>query len=102
MKRQQEETVANASLAEPSGAAGELEQALALTIGHMRSLHATLTVLMTEVAAIRRTVLDGPEHLARYRDNLKAAQEVAKPIVDESMESFDEMLRKVSGDGWEN
>jgi hypothetical protein len=80
----------------------ELEETLATTIGHIKSLHSTLSVLMMEVAAIRRTVLGGPEEIALYRDNLKAAQEIANPIVEEAMESFDEMIRKMGGDGWEN
>jgi hypothetical protein len=80
----------------------ELEETLATTIGHIKSLHATLSVLMTEVAAIRRTVLGGAEEVALYRDHLRAAQEIAKPIVEEAMESFDEMIRKMGGDGWEN
>jgi hypothetical protein len=79
----------------------ELEETLATTIGHIKSLHSTLSVLMMEVAAIRRTVLGGPEEIALYRDNLRAAQEIAKPMAEEAMESFDELIRKMGGDGWE-
>jgi hypothetical protein len=57
---------------------------------------------MTEVAAIRRTVLGGPEEFAVYRDNLRAAQEIAKPVVEEAMETFDEMIWKMSENGWQN
>lgn len=101
MKNHDEELVLKLVPAEGNDDAVELEETLAMTIGHLKCLHSTLSILMMEVAAIRRTVLGGPEEIALYRDNLKAAQEIAKPIVDEAMESFDEMIRKMGG-GWEN
>lgn len=102
MKRVDHELILRLSGAEEGAHTEELEETLATTIGHIKSLHSTLSVLMMEVAAIRRTVLDGPEEIAVYRDNLRAAQEIAKPIVQEAMETFDEMIRKMGGDGWEN
>lgn len=101
MKNHDEELVLKLVPAEGNDDAVELEETLAMTIGHLKCLHSTLSILMMEVAAIRRTVLGGPEEIALYRDNLKAAQEIAKPIVDEAMESFDEMIRKMGG-GWKN
>ena len=102
MKKLDEELIFRLTGAEESVHSEELEETLATTIGHIKSLHSTLSVLMMEVAAIRRTVLGGPEEIALYRDHLRAAQEIAKPIVEEAMETFDEMIRKMGGDGWEN
>jgi len=101
MKKQEQELLLKLPPAEGLGDAVELEETLAMTIGHLKCLHSTLSLLMIEVAAIRRTVLEAPEEIALYRDHLKAAQEIAMPIVDEAMESFDEMMRKIGG-GWEN
>jgi len=101
MKNHEEELVLNLAPAKALGDTVELEETLAMTIGHLKCLHSTLSILMLEVAAIRRTVLEGPEEIALYRDNLKSAQEIARPIIDEAMESFDEMIRKMGG-GWEN
>ena len=101
MKKQEQELVLKLPPAEGNGDAFELEETLAMTIGHLKRLHSTLSLLVIEVATIRRTVLGGPEEIALRRDHLRAAQEIAMPIVDEAMESLDEMIRKIGG-GWEN
>jgi uncharacterized protein involved in exopolysaccharide biosynthesis len=80
-----------------------LQATLAVTLGHIKSLHATLTALMTEVAAVRRTVLEAPEAMAEYRKNLQSALETAKPLVDEAMSCYDDMIDQVAGySEWEN
>ena len=73
------------------------------TVKQVRALHATLSALMTDVAAIRRTLLHGPADLVHYKDNLRSAIETAKPIVDEAMQSYDEMIRQIrESEGWRN
>lgn len=58
---------------------------------------------MTEVAVIRRTFLHGRADMAHYKDNLRVAIETAKPIVDEAMQSYDEMIRRIQeSEGWRN
>ena len=73
------------------------------TVKQVRALHATLSALMTDVAAIRRTFLHERKDMVIYKDNLRAAIETAKPIVDEAMESYDEMIRQIQeSEGWRN
>lgn len=73
------------------------------TVKQVRALHATLSALMTDVAAIRRTCLHGGKDMLTYKDNLRAAIETAKPIVDEAMQSYDEMIRQIQeSEGWRN
>jgi hypothetical protein len=80
-----------------------LQEFLAVTLGHVKSLHAALTGLMTDVAALRRTMLEQPEDVAQYQANLRIALETAKPLVDEAMDSYDEMIKVLSTSGrWEN
>jgi hypothetical protein len=80
-----------------------LQEFIALTLGHVKSLHAALTGLMTDVAALRRTMLAEPEDKDLYQENLRVALETAKPLVDEAMQSYDDMIQSVAnGKSWEN
>jgi septation ring formation regulator EzrA len=73
------------------------------TVKQVRALHATLSALMTDVAAIRRTLLQGPGNFAHYENHLRSAIETAKPIVDEAMQSYDEMIRQIEeSEAWRN
>ena len=74
-----------------------LQEFLICILQHVRTLHATLSAVMTDVAAIRRTLLEEPEDLLQYKSNLLAAIETAKPLVDEALQSYDEMIRKIQG-----
>jgi hypothetical protein len=80
-----------------------LQNFLLSTVRHVKSLHATLTALMTDVAAIRRTLLDEPGNAADYKSNLRAAIKTAKPLVDEAMQSYDEMIQQIQSlEEWRN
>ncbi len=80
-----------------------VHELLLSTVKQVRALYATLSALMTDVAAIRRTLLHGPGDLVHYQENLRSAIETAKPIVDEAMQSYDEMIRQIQEpEGWRN
>ena len=80
-----------------------LQNFLLSTVRHVKSLHATLTALMTDVAAIRRTLLDQPGNVVDYESNLRAAIKTAKPLVDEAMHSYDEMIQRIQSlEEWRN
>ncbi len=80
-----------------------LQATLAVAIGQMKGLHAMITALMAEVAALRKTVAGKPENADQYQSNLKAAMETAKPFVDDAMRTYDEMIELVcSTDVWKN
>ena len=74
-----------------------LQDFLASTVRHVKTLHATLSAVMTDVAAIRRTLLEEPEDVSQYRSNLLEAIKTAKPLVDEALQSYDEMIRQIQG-----
>ncbi len=74
-----------------------LQEFLISTLQHVRTLHATLSAVMTDVAAIRRTLLEAPEDVLQYKSNLLAAIETARPLVDEALQSYDEMIRQIQG-----
>jgi len=72
-------------------------------LGTVKSLHATLGPLMADVAAIRNSVFDNDEELAFYRNSLKNAAATARPMVDEALRSYDDLIDEiVSSQRWEN
>jgi hypothetical protein len=76
---------------------------LAVEIGQMKGLHAMISALMAEVAALRKTVAEKPENADRYESSLKAAMETSKPFVDDAIQTYDEMIELVcSTDVWRN
>ena len=80
-----------------------VHELLLSTVKQVRALHAALSAVMTDVAAIRRTLLHGSGDLVNYRDNLRSAIETAKPLVDEAMQSYDEMIRQIEdSQRWRN
>ena len=80
-----------------------IHELLLSTVKQVRALHAALSALMTDVAAIRRTLLHGSGDLVQYKNNLRSAIETARPIVDEAMQSYDEMIRQIEdSEGWRN
>jgi hypothetical protein len=73
----------------------DLHQLLLLTVRQVRTLHATLSALMADVAAVRRTVLQDEEDVLEYKNNLLSTLETARPLVDEAMQCYDEMIEQI-------
>jgi hypothetical protein len=73
----------------------DLHQLLLVTVRQVRTLHATLSALMADVAAVRRTVLQDEEDILNYKNNLLSTLETARPLVDEAMQCYDEMIRQI-------
>jgi hypothetical protein len=63
--------------------------------GSVKALHATMGAVMADLAAIRNTMFDGPEEIALYRATLKSALATAKPMVDEAVCSYDDLLQEI-------
>ena len=72
-----------------------LRDFLVLTVKQVKALHATLTALMTDVAAIRRTLLDAPDDMVEYNSNLLSAIQAAKPLVDTAMQSYNDLIAQL-------
>ena len=73
----------------------ELLASLEALLSCMRSLHTTVGAVMADVAAIRSTVFDDPEDMAVYRANLRLAVDAAKPMVDEALNSYDDLIQEI-------
>jgi len=73
----------------------ELLACLDALLGCVKSLHASVGAVMADVAAIRNSVFDDPEELALYRSNLRTAVATAKPLVDEALRSYDDLMLEI-------
>jgi hypothetical protein len=63
----------------------------------VESLHASVSAVVADVAAMRSTVLEDPDEIALYRTNLKLAVATAKPMVEEAMRSYDDLMEEIVG-----
>ena len=63
----------------------------------VKSLHVTLCAVMADIAAIRKTMFDNSDNIEIYRTHLKQAIETAKPLVDETILSYDSLMQAISG-----
>ena len=69
----------------------------------VKSLHVTLSAVMADVAAIRKTMFEDPEKIEIYRNHLKQTIATAKPLVDEAMLSYDFLMQEISDSSqWTN
>lgn len=73
----------------------ELLAYLEALLGCVKSLHASVGAVMADVAAIRNTVFEDPEEISQYRTNLRVAVATAKPMVDEAMRSYDDLIQEI-------
>jgi hypothetical protein len=74
----------------------DLLASLEAILGCVKSLHATVGAVMADVAAIRNTVFEDPDDVAVYRANLRMAMASAKPMVDEALNCYDELLQEIA------
>ena len=72
-------------------------------LGCVKSLHTGLGAVMADLAAIRGTVFEDPGELETYRSKVKLAAATAKPMVDQALRSYDELLEEITNtQGWQN
>ncbi len=81
----------------------ELSETLGLAFEHIKALHATLSAVMVDIAALRNSVLKGPKTSRRYRQSLASEVAKAKPLVAIAMQAYEEeILRIKCGKHWKN
>jgi len=74
----------------------ELLAYLEALLGCVKSLHASVGAVMADVAAMRSTLFEGPDEIATYRTNLKLAVATARPMVEEAMRSYDDLMEEIA------
>jgi len=75
---------------------GDLRPHLEKILSCVKSLHVTLSAVMADVAAIRKTMFEDPEKIDTYRNHLKQTIATTKPLVDEAMLSYDFLMQEIS------
>jgi hypothetical protein len=80
-----------------------LRDCLLLTVKQVKALHATLTAVMTDVAAMRRTLLEAPDDMVDYKSHLLTAIQTARPLVDTAMQAYDDLIEQLEvNEEWPN
>jgi hypothetical protein len=74
----------------------ELLAYLEALLGCVKSLHASVGAVMADVAAMRSTLFEDPDEIAAYRTNLKLAVATARPMVEEAMRSYDDLMEEIA------
>ncbi len=75
----------------------ELAAYLEALLGCVKSLHASVGEVMADVAAMRSTVLEDAEDLAWYQTNLRRVAAGARPMVQEALRSYDDLIAEFAG-----
>jgi hypothetical protein len=72
-----------------------LENHMMHTLEHLKAFHLTVSTLMVELAAVRRTTIVTEKASSQFKLNLANAMRQAKPILDEAARSFDDQINSV-------
>ncbi|HXM97477.1 MAG TPA: hypothetical protein VN982_03285 [Candidatus Dormibacteraeota bacterium] len=81
----------------------DLRRHLEAILSCVKSLHVTLTAVMVEVAAIRKTISEDPDNIDIYNNHLSQTIAAAKPLVDQAMLYYDlQMQEIVDSQQWKN
>jgi hypothetical protein len=65
---------------------------VASAIEAVKAIHVVLASVMTDLAALRRTVLEEPDFAEAYAKHLREAAKASKPLVAEAIAHYDEMI----------
>jgi hypothetical protein len=72
-----------------------LAHTLADVVEHVKGLHRLLSTVMLDVAALRQTLLTEPSDGRVYSAKVKAGAQIAKPLLDTAMRSYNEIIQKL-------
>lgn len=72
-----------------------LTHTLIEVVEHVKGLHRLLSTVMLDAAALRQTLLTEPSTLSVYSLKVKAGAEIAKPLLETAMRSYDEIIQKL-------
>lgn len=73
-----------------------LENHMVRTLEHLKAFHLTVSTLMIELAAVRRTAIGTEKARSQFKLNLANAMRQAKPLLDEAARSFDDQINSVN------
>ena len=73
-----------------------LQNHMMQTLEHLKAFHLTVSTLMVELAAVRRTTIVTEKARSQYKLNLAEAMRQARPLLEEAARSFDDQINSVN------
>jgi septation ring formation regulator EzrA len=73
----------------------DLRHQLEAILSCVKSQHATLSAVMADVAAIRKTIFEDQDNVDLYKGHLKQTIQATRPLVDQAMRDYDLQLREI-------
>lgn len=73
----------------------DLENLLAELVEHLKALYATLSSVMIQTAALQQAISSRPKSRRLYAKKMEAAVELARPLVQTAMRSYDDMIQRI-------
>lgn len=73
-----------------------LQNHMMQTLEHLKAFHLTVSTLMVELAAVRRTTIVTEKARSQYKLNLAEAMRQARPFLEEAARSFDDQINSVN------
>jgi hypothetical protein len=77
----------------------DLKGRIVVSLQQLKAFHLTISAVMIDLAALRETVLTTPEMKSRYKKNLARAAKKSRPLVQEAMRSYDDLIHSTLEDG---
>jgi hypothetical protein len=74
----------------------ELLAYLETLLGFVKSLHASVGMVMAEVETMRESIFDDAEETAAYKHNIRAALMTTKPMAEEAVRSYDQLVEEIA------
>lgn len=74
----------------------QLQNHMTQTLEHLKAFHLTISTLMVELAAVRRTTITTRKVRSQYKVNLAKAMRQARPFLEEAARSFDVQINSVN------
>lgn len=72
-----------------------LREQMLITLKHLKAFHLTISSVMIDVAAIRRTILNTPKLNSQYKRNLAQISQNSRPLIEEAVRSYDGLIESM-------
>ncbi|HET6930627.1 MAG TPA: hypothetical protein VFI45_09930 [Candidatus Acidoferrum sp.] len=95
-KRQIEKGLSVEDPAQEMDLVNRLENHMLQTLEHLKAFHLTVSTLMIELAAVRKTTIVTEKAQSQYKLNLAKAMRQARPLLEEAARSFDDQINSVN------
>ena len=71
-------------------------------VENLKAVHSTLSAVMSDLAALRATILQSPQMIVAYEENLKAEVAKVTPLIEGAMLGYDAIIQQLKSSSWSN